>query len=58
MINDVEGKIESMGLVLKPSKCRSLSISSGKSIDNTFTIKNPENGELVTIKSILEESHE
>ena len=28
-----------MGLVLKPSKCRSLSITSGKPTTNTFSLK-------------------
>ena len=31
LISDISDKITSMGMMLKPSKCRSVSISSGKS---------------------------
>jgi len=38
LINDIKSKIESMGLKLKPSKCRSFSLSSGKPTNIEFQI--------------------
>ena len=38
LINEIEKKILSMGMLLKPSKCRSHSITSGKSSDISFKI--------------------
>ena len=38
LISDIENKIKSMGLVIKPSKCASLSIQSGKSTGVTFNL--------------------
>ena len=36
LISDIQEKIKSMGLVIKPTKCSSLSIQSGKSSDIVF----------------------
>ena len=36
LISDIQKKIKSMGLVIKPTKCSSLSIQSGKSSDIVF----------------------
>ena len=36
MINDIEEKIKSMGLVIKPGKCASLSIQSGRASESIF----------------------
>ena len=36
LITDIQGKIKSMGLVIKPSKCSSLSIQSGRSADIVY----------------------
>ena len=41
-----------MGLILKPSKCRSLSISSGKPTNNTFTLKDPTGDNLIHLKTL------
>ena len=46
MISDIEEKIKSMGLVIKPSKCSSLSIQSGKSSNLSFHLTG-ETGEKV-----------
>ena len=37
-ISDIENKINSMGLVIKPIKCASLSIQSGRSSEVSFTL--------------------
>jgi hypothetical protein len=50
LISDVENKIRSRGLVIKPSKCASLSIQSGKSTEVNFTLK--ENGNRYPIELI------
>ena len=38
LVKDVENKLVSMGLVLKASKCRSLSIQGGRTTDHPFTL--------------------
>ena len=38
LISDIENKISSMGLIIKPSKCASLSIQSGKSTEVSFNL--------------------
>jgi len=38
LIQEIRGKAESMGLTLKPSKCRSFSLQSGKPTNITFLI--------------------
>ena len=53
MISDIEEKIKSMGLVIKPSKCSSLSIQSGKSSNLNFHLLN-QNGEKVSIASVCD----
>ena len=51
MISDVEEKIKSMGLTIKPSKCSSLSIQSGKSSEITFyLIENNQNVPIGLVK--------
>ena len=50
LISDIENKIKSMGLVIKPSKCASLSIQSGKSTEVIFNLS--ENGNLQPIELI------
>ena len=50
LISDIENKIKSMGLVIKPSKCASLSIQSGKSAEVTFNLT--ENGTMKPIELI------
>ena len=40
LVKDVESKLVSMGLVLKASKCRSLSIEGGKTTNHQFTLNN------------------
>ena len=39
-MTDVENKIKSMGLVIKPKKCRSLSIEKGETRNIQFTLRN------------------
>ena len=41
-----------MGLILKPSKCRSLSITSGKPTNNTFTLRDPNSDNLIHLKTL------
>ena len=36
--DDIQKKIQSMGLTLKPKKCRAMSISSGRPVQPTFTL--------------------
>ena len=50
--NDIQIKSESMGLILKPIKCRSLSITSGKPTNNTFTLKDPTSDNLIHLKTL------
>ena len=52
LVLDVENKIRSMGSVLKPRKCRSLSIKSGKPEVIDFNLTN-EAGNKVIISSVL-----
>ena len=53
LVTDVEKKLLSMGLVLKASKCRSLSIKGGKTISAEFYLKN-QTEEATPIFSVLE----
>ena len=52
LVKDVEKKLQSMGLTLKPSKCRSLSIQGGKTKLHHFTLNN--SGKPVNILSVIE----
>ena len=52
LVKDVEKKLQSMGLILKPSKCRSLSIQGGKTKLHHFTLNN--SGKPVNIISVIE----
>ena len=53
LVSDVEKKLQSMGLVLKPLKCRSLSVRSGKVTKMTFNLKSS-TGVSLPILSVLE----
>ena len=52
LVKDVENKLSSMGLILKASKCRSLSIQGGKTTNCQFTLNN--SGQIFKIPSVLE----
>ena len=54
LVTDVENKLKSMGLVIKPKKCRSLSIQGGKTVNIPFRLKDKETGEDVIIDSVIE----
>ena len=54
LVKDVETKLKSMGLVLKASKCRSLSITGGKTSNIHFTLNN--SGSEVQILFVLEKN--
>ena len=53
LYHHIENKLLSMGLVLKASKCRSLSIKSGKTINIQFHLKN-QTEEGIPIYSVLD----
>ena len=53
LVSDIEDKIKSMGLVLKPKKCRSLSIESGNVKNIKFNLKG-EDGSDILIDSVIE----
>ena len=53
LVLDVEKKLQSMGLVLKAPKCRSLSIQSGKTTNIQFHLKTNTN-KVVPISSVIE----
>ena len=50
MIKDINKKIKSLGLLIKPSTCASLSIQSGRSTDVSFTLSDV--GETIPIDLI------
>ena len=52
LVKDVENKLDSMGLILKAQKCRSLSIQGGKTNKCIFTLNN--SGQPFDIPSVLE----
>ena len=54
VVNDVENKIKSMGLVIKPKKCRSLSIVNGKTMKHPFVLHNKDKHPIV-IASVVDE---
>ena len=54
LVTDVEKKLKSMGLVIKPKKCRSLSIQGGKAVNIPFRLKDKDTGEDVNIASVIE----
>ena len=54
LVTDVEEKIESMGFMMKPKKCRSLSIKKGKIVNIPFYLQDRERGEAVTIASVVD----
>ena len=53
LVSDIEDKIKSMGLVLKPKKCRSLSIENGKVTNVMFNLKE-EDGSEISIDSVID----
>lgn len=58
--DDIQKKICSMGLVLKPKKCRFLSVVSGSAKVVPFTLvnnSNPTNPLILTLKSLFDEPH-
>ena len=54
LVTDVEEKIKTMGLVIKPSKCRSLTIQNGKVENIHFKLKDTINGSSVIIATVEE----
>ena len=54
---DVQKKAESMGLTFKPSKCRSLSLLSGKPQPVPFFLSDPINGMEVELKNLESDPH-
>ena len=53
LVTDVEKKLQSMGLVIKAPKCRSLSIQSGKTTEIKCYLKTNTN-EVVPISSVID----
>ena len=53
LISGIAEKIESMGLELKPQKCRSFSIEKGKIVNEKFKLKD-KNGEEIQIESVID----
>ena len=54
LLTDIETKIKSMGLVIKPKKCRSLSIQAGKSVNIKFNLKDEGLDQNVDIASVID----
>ena len=54
LLTEIETKIKSMGLVIKPKKCRSLSIQGGKTVNIQFTLKYEVLNDNVSIASVIE----
>ena len=58
LLSDVEQKAQSMGLMFKPKKCRSLSISSGKVVNVKFVLTDPSDiNTKVHIETVQERPH-
>ena len=58
LLSDVEEKAKSMGLIFKPKKCRSLSISSGRVENVSFVLSDPNDNNLKThIQTTHEKPH-
>ena len=58
LLSDVEQKAQSMGLMFKPQKCRSLSISSGKVVNVKFVLTDPSDiNSKVHIETVHERPH-
>ena len=55
--DDIQSKVSSMGLTLKPKKCRTLSVVSGKASDVKFTLSDTVTNTKVTLKTLVEEPH-
>ena len=53
LVTDVENKLLSMGVVIKPKKCRSLAIQGSKAVDIPFRLKDKETGEDENIDSVI-----
>ena len=54
LVTDVENKINSMGLVIKPKKCRSLSIVKGKTVNIPFQVTDQATKTSVDISSVID----
>ena len=54
LVSDVQQKIQSMGLILKPSKCRALTIQEGKVTKVHFKLDDKETGACVSIATVEE----
>ena len=54
LLSDVQSKINSMKLVLKPSKCRSLSIQNGKQTNVSFFLTEKESQDKCAISSVID----
>ena len=54
LVTDVENKIKSMGLVIKPKKCCSLAIHKSKTVNIQFRLKDKETGDNINIASVIE----
>ena len=55
LLSDVEEKIKSMGLVLKPRKCRSLSIIGGKTVNSPFYLHEKQSEKTIQIASVIDQ---
>ena len=53
LIGDIEEKLRLMGFILKPEKCRSLSINKGKAENIEFNLSNETTGKVIKIESVL-----
>ena len=54
LISDIEEKLESMGLVVKPEKCRSLSIIKGNVSNEKFILRCEKTGKNTEIDSVID----
>ena len=55
--DEIQSKAISMGLTFKPSKCRSLSIKSGRPSSDPFFLTDPESGKKVQLKTLESDPH-
>ena len=58
--DDLQEKVQSMGLTLKPKKCRAMSISSGRPVQPNFTLvdyTDPANPSRVILKDLKADSY-
>ena len=55
--DDIQAKVCAMGLTLKPRKCRTLSMVSGKPSEINFTLTDSVTNSKVTLKTLVDEPH-